>query len=70
MIYSNDAYPDCFYTQSSFPTFAANIKNLKINIFPNPFTNEITIDYPGAEPFTIEILNQVVKRFSKIMFPA
>jgi hypothetical protein len=57
MIYSNDAYPDCFYTQSSFPTFVADIKNLKINIFPNPFTNEITIEYPGAEQFIIEILN-------------
>jgi hypothetical protein len=59
MIYSNDAYSECFYTQSSFPTFSTDLRNLKINIYPNPFTNEITIEYPGTEPFTIEILNSV-----------
>jgi hypothetical protein len=29
----------------------------RLQVFPNPFINEITIEYPGTEQFTIEILN-------------
>lgn len=29
----------------------------RLQVYPNPFTGEITVEYPGTENFTIEILN-------------
>ncbi|MGE0021018.1 MAG: T9SS type A sorting domain-containing protein [Draconibacterium sp.] len=56
-IYTNEEYPECFYTQSNFTNNKQFTTHGLIKIYPNPFNDLITIDYQGSEAAVLEILS-------------
>ena len=56
-IYTNEEYPECFYTKRNFTYNKQFINQSLIKIYPNPFSDFITIEYPGSEAAVLEILS-------------
>lgn len=56
-IYTNEKYPECFYAQSNFTNNKQFITHGLIKIYPNPFCDFITIEYPTSEAAVLEILS-------------